>query len=152
MKVSLRWLKEYVDIAVSPAELASRLTMAGLEVKGMEVIGGSWENIIVGQITAVNPHPNADRLRLPTVDLGTERATVVCGAPNLRVGDKIAFARVGAKLIDGHTGQAVILKSARIRGVESSGMIWVMLVSTWRLRPIGRIASQPSALPGSSRP
>ena len=123
MKVSLNWLREYVDITLPLDDLAEKLTMAGLEVKGTEVIGGSWENIVVGQITAVNPHPNADRLTLPTVDLGTEQATVVCGAPNLRVGDKIAFARVGAQLIDGDSGQAVRLKSAKIRGVVSSGMV-----------------------------
>ncbi|MCJ7743814.1 MAG: phenylalanine--tRNA ligase subunit beta, partial [Dehalococcoidales bacterium] len=123
MKVSLKWLKEYVDINLPPAEVASRLTMAGLEVKGMQVIGGSWDNIVVGQILAVNRHPNADRLSLPTVDLGTEQASVVCGAPNLKLGDKIAFARVGAQLIDGHTGEVVRLKSAKIRGVASSGMV-----------------------------
>lgn len=123
MKVLLSWLKEYVDITLPPADLADRLTMAGSEVKGVEVIGGQWENIVVGQILAVNPHPNADRLTLPTVDLGTEQATVVCGAPNLKIGDKIAFARVGAQLIDGHTGQVVTLKSAKIRGVVSNGMV-----------------------------
>ena len=123
MKVPLKWLREYVDITLPPADLAERLTMAGSEVKGIEVIGGSWENVLVGQIVAVNPHPNADRLTLPTVDLGTEQQTVVCGAPNLKVGDKVAFARVGAQLIDGHSGQMVRLKSARIRGVVSSGMV-----------------------------
>ena len=122
MKVSLKWLKEYVDITLPVADLAEKLTMAGLEVE-VEVIGGSWDNIVVGQITAINPHPNADRLTLPTVDLGAEQATVVCGAPNLRVGDKIAFARVGAQLIDGHTGQVATLTSAKIRGVLSSGMV-----------------------------
>ncbi len=123
MKVPLNWLREYVDITVSRTDLAEKLTMAGLEVKGTEVVGGSWENIVVGQIKAVNPHPNADRLTLPTVDLGNEQVVVVCGAPNLRVGDKVAFARVGAQLIDGHTGQSVTLKSAKIRGVASSGMV-----------------------------
>jgi len=122
MKVSLKWLKEYIDISLSPAELAQRLTMAGTEVKGWQVIGGNWENIVVGQIVAINPHPNADRLSLPTIDLGTERQTVVCGAPNLRLGDKVAFAHVGAQLIDGHSGQVFRLKAAKIRGVISSGM------------------------------
>jgi len=122
MKVSLKWLKEYVDITLPPADLANRLTMAGTEVKGMQVIGENWENIVVGQITAIKPHPNADRLTLPTIDVGTEQHTVVCGAPNLRVGDKVAFAYVGAQLIDGHTGQVFRLKPARIRGVESAGM------------------------------
>ena len=123
MKAPVKWLKEYVNINLSPADLAERLTMAGSEVKGMQVIGESWQNIVVGQIVAVKPHPNADRLHLPTVDLGTEKQTVVCGAPNLKVGDKIAFAYLGAQLIDGHTGQLVCLKSAKIRGVVSSGMV-----------------------------
>ncbi len=123
MKVSLKWLKEYVDITVPLPELAERLTMAGLEVGGTEATGGNWENVLVGQIMVVNPHPNADRLTLPTVDLGTEQVMVVCGASNLRVGDKVAFARLGAKLIDGHTGEVVTLKPAKIRGVVSSGMV-----------------------------
>jgi len=123
MKVSLKWLQEYIDITLPPADLASRLTMAGTEVKGLQVIGGdSWEHIVVGQITAINPHPNADRLSLATIDLGTEQQTVVTGAPNLRLGDKVAFAHVGAQLIDGHSGQAFRLKPAKIRGVVSNGM------------------------------
>jgi len=123
MKVTLRWLREYLDISLPPAELAKRLTMAGIEVKGWQVSGGGWENIVVGQIVAINPHPNADRLTLPTIDLGTEQPTVVCGAPNLKLGDKVAFARVGSQLIDGHTGEAFRLKAAKIRGVASSGMV-----------------------------
>jgi phenylalanyl-tRNA synthetase beta chain len=86
-------------------------------------VGGGWENVVVGQIVAINPHPDAERLTLPTVDLGTERQSVVCGAPNLKVGDKVVFAHVGAQLIDGHTGKAFRLKSAKIRGVLSSGMV-----------------------------
>ena len=123
MKVSLKWLQEYVDVTLPPNDLASRLTMAGTEVKVVQVIGGRWEGITVGQITAINPHPNADRLTLVTVDLGTEQPTVVCGAPNLRLGDKVAFAPLGAQLIDGHSGQVFHLKSAKIRGVVSSGMV-----------------------------
>lgn len=122
MKVPLKWLQEYVDITLSPNDLANRLTMAGTEVKGAQVIGGSWENIVIGQIVAINPHPNADRLSLATIDLGTERQTVVCGAPNLRLGDKVAFAYVDAQLIDGHSGQVFRLKPAKIRGVVSNGM------------------------------
>ena len=122
MKVSLKWLQEYIDISLPPADLAERLTMAGTEVKGWQVIGGNWENIVVGQIVAINPHPDADRLTLPTIDLGTEQQTVVCGAPNLKLGDKVAFARVGAQLIDGHSGQVFRLKPVKIRGVVSHGM------------------------------
>ena len=123
MKVSLKWLKDYVELNITPEELAERLTMAGSEVKAVEVQGGGWENVTIGQITAINPHPNADRLRLATVETGEGQQTVVCGAPNLTIGDKIAFASVGAVLKDGHTGQTIQLKPARIRGVESRGMI-----------------------------
>ncbi|RLC61181.1 MAG: phenylalanine--tRNA ligase subunit beta, partial [Chloroflexi bacterium] len=123
MKVSLKWLQEYVDINLPLTDLANRLTLAGTEVKGKQIIGRDWENIVVGQIVAVNPHPNADRLSLPTIDLGAEQQTVVCGAPNLRIGDKVAFARAGAKLIDGHSGQLTPLKPAKIRGVLSNGMV-----------------------------
>ena len=122
MKVSLNWLKQYVDISLPPADLANRLTMAGNEVKGVQVIGGSWEGIVVGQITAVNPHPDADRLTLVTIDLGTAQETVVCGAPNVAVGAKVAFAPVGAQLVNPYTGKTERLKSAKIRGVVSSGM------------------------------
>ncbi|MBN1862592.1 MAG: phenylalanine--tRNA ligase subunit beta [Dehalococcoidales bacterium] len=123
MKVSLSWLKEYVDITLPPHKLAQRLTLAGNEVKGMQVVGGSWEFVSVGEITAINPHPNADRLRLVTVNLGTEETTVVCGAPNLRCDDKIAFASVGAQLYDGHSGKLSRLEPAKIRGVASRGMV-----------------------------
>jgi len=123
MKVPVSWLKEYVSIDLPLKKLAERLTMAGSEVKGIQEAGGSWKNIFVGQIVDIKPHPNADRLSLVTVDLATEQLTVVCGAPNLKLGDKVAFARVGAELIDGHSGQRVILKPARIRGVDSGGMV-----------------------------
>lgn len=123
MKTSLKWLKDYLEIDLPPSKVAETLTMAGLEVKNTQVIGGNWHDVVIGQIKAVNPHPNADRLKLPIVDLGTEEAAVVCGAPNLKVGDKVAFARVGAELLDGHTGVRSVLKEAKIRGVSSSGMI-----------------------------
>jgi phenylalanyl-tRNA synthetase beta chain len=122
MKISLNWIKQYVDISLPPKEVADRLTMAGSEVKGLQVIGESWDSIVVGRITAVNPHPNADRLTLVTIDHGSGEETVVCGAPNVAVGVKVAFAPVGARLIDPHTGEPVKLKRAKIRGVVSSGM------------------------------
>lgn len=123
MKVSLKWLKEYVDVKLDAKQLAERLTMAGLEVKGIEITGATWNNIFIGQVVAVSPHPNADRLRLATVNLGTEQVTVVCGAPNIAPSQRVPFARVGARLIDGHTGEPVLLKPAKIRGVISEGMI-----------------------------
>jgi phenylalanyl-tRNA synthetase beta chain len=123
MKVPISWLKDYVDVTLPAKELAQKLTLAGFEVSEIITTGGSWDNIIIAQITAINPHPNADRLRLATVETGTGAETVVCGAPNLSIGDKIAFARVGAHMINPHNGQAEELKPAKIRGVESRGMI-----------------------------
>jgi phenylalanyl-tRNA synthetase beta chain len=122
LKVSLNWLKDYVNISLSAKELAERLTMSGNEVGRIDVVGGTWEHVFVGQVTALDKHPNADRLKLATIDLGTERITVVTGAPNLEVGQKVPFAKVGARLIDGHTGEVAELKPAKIRGVRSEGM------------------------------
>ena len=126
MLVPLSWLKRYVPVDLQPGELAHRLTMAGTEVGAVEEIGGDWDRdkVFVGHVLEVNPHPNADRLSLPTVDLGNgETATVVCGAPNVAVGQKIAFAREGAMLLSNRTGKVEPLKAAKIRGVLSSGMV-----------------------------
>jgi phenylalanyl-tRNA synthetase beta chain len=123
MLVPLKWLEDYVKVTLPIKELANRLTLTGFEVSEIITTGGSWDNIFVGEITAINPHPNADRLKLATVNLGKEQETVVCGAPNLIVGDKIAFARAGAKLTDPASGKLETLKPAKIRGVESKGMI-----------------------------
>lgn len=123
MKVSIKWLKDYVDIAIPAVDLANKLTMAGNEVASVKVQGANWGNVFVGKLIAINPHPNADRLRLATVDLGKEQHIVVCGAPNLTVGDNICFATLGAEVLDGHTGQMMKLKPAKIRGVESKGMV-----------------------------
>jgi phenylalanyl-tRNA synthetase beta chain len=122
VKVSLNWLKQYVDVKLPVAEIANRLTLAGIEVKSTNVIGADWEGIIVGQILEVVQHPNADRLHLVTLDLASRTETVVCGAPNVAVGAKIAYAPVGTKMIDGHTGKVETLKPAKIRGVASNGM------------------------------
>src|SRR3989337_1341873 len=124
MRVPLKWLSEYVDLTLDPRELAERLTMAGGE--GGQLItaaAGEWDGVSVGEVVDVSRHPSADRLVLATVDLGGERHTVVCGAPNVAAGQKVPFARVGASLIDGHTGKPTVLKPAVIRGVESAGMV-----------------------------
>ena len=123
MKVPVKWLKEYIDITIPLRELAGRLTMAGTEVSILSLGGESWDGVVIGRIEAVEPHPNADRLRLVTVDAALEKHEVVCGAPNLTIGDKIAFAGVGAELIDGHSGKKAVLKEASIRGVTSCGMV-----------------------------
>ena len=122
MKAPISWLREYVEIALHPEELSDKLTMSGTEVSGLEATGG-WENIVVGEVVAIAPHPNADRLTLATVDLGGERLTSVCGAPNVDIGQKVPFAHSGAQLIDPESGELVRLKKAKIRGIASAGMI-----------------------------
>ena len=96
--------------------------MAGVEVGEVDRIG-EWNECLVGQVTAVQPHPQADRLSLCRVNTGSEEVEVVCGAPNVAANQKICFAKVGANLINAHTGKHEVLKSARIRGVVSQGMI-----------------------------
>jgi len=125
MRLSLKWLREYVDLHLPAGELAARLTMAGIEVDAIERTGGDWgAEIRVGSVIGVDPHPNADRLRLATVTLGEDEThRVVCGAPNLAVGQRVAFGTVGAKVRDGHSGKQGALKPATIRGVESAGMV-----------------------------
>lgn len=127
MLVSLKWLRDYVDLPpdIDVEELAARLTMASSEVEGIQRVG-DWDRalVTVGSVLAVDPHPQADRLRLATVDYGgAEPQQVVCGAPNLEVGQRIAFAREGARLFDGHSGEPATLKRSKIRGVESAGMV-----------------------------
>jgi phenylalanyl-tRNA synthetase beta chain len=125
MKVPLSWLREYVDVDMPLDELATKINDATAEVEGIEFIGGSWDRdlVRVAEVVAVDPHPNADRLRLATVETGNGRQQVVCGAPNLAVGQKVAFATEGAELVDGHTGKVAKLKLRPIRGVESAGMV-----------------------------
>ena len=122
MKVPLSWLKQYVDVDLPAQDLAHRLTMAGIEVGEVEVIGG-WSEVFVGHVTGVLHHPNADRLRLCVVSTGSEELEVVCGAPNVAAGQNICFAKVGANIYNTHTERHEVLEAAKIRGVESQGMI-----------------------------
>ena len=135
MKVPISWLREYVDITISLDELAERLTLAGLEVGAVELIGDWWdrEKIVVGEVVDVRAHPNADRLVLVDVAYGsTEVEQCVTGAPNLfpykgagPVSLKVAFAMEGAELYDGHKEGFVKtrLKHTKIRGVPSRSMV-----------------------------
>lgn len=135
MKIPLNWLRDYVEINLSAEELAQRLTLAGIEVAGIERIGAEWERdkIFVGEIVRIEPHPDADRLVLATVVYGGDAAmTVVTGAPNLfpyrgqaNPGLKSPFAISGARLIDGHSAEKKFmrLKPGKIRGVRSEGMV-----------------------------
>jgi phenylalanyl-tRNA synthetase beta chain len=119
MKVPVSWLKEYVDFEDTIEGLADKLTFAGLEVEAIETIGSDFAGVVVGEVLAVEPHPDADKLRLCKVNFGAEETMqVVCGAPNVEVGGKYPFAPVGTTLPCGIT-----LKRAKIRGVESMGML-----------------------------
>ncbi len=123
MKVPLKWLAEYVPITLPPQELARRLTLSVAEVEEIATTAPWDEHVRVGQVLRVEPHPNADRLRLVTVNLGDRQERVVCGAPNVAEGQKVAFGETGARLISGRTGEPMVLTPARIRGVESAGMV-----------------------------
>ncbi|MDP6823227.1 MAG: phenylalanine--tRNA ligase subunit beta [Dehalococcoidia bacterium] len=122
MKVPISWLEEYVPITVPLDDLAHRLTMAGTEVDSIDTTG-SYEGVVVGLAKEVSPHPNADRLRLVQVMTGDEMLEVVCGAPNVAAGQKIAFAPIGTVLTDAYTGEERKLRRSKIRGVTSNGMV-----------------------------
>lgn len=124
MRVSLEWLKEYVDISgLSPEEIAEALTNSGLEVEAVDYLGPKFDGVVVGKVQAIDPHPNADKLRLVTVKLGNATTQVVCGAPNVREGIFIAFATEGATVISRKDNTLFKLGRAKIRGVESAGMV-----------------------------
>ena len=118
MKVSLNWLKDYVDIEMPPDELGELLTMSGLEVEGIEAVGQGLDDILVAKILSVGPHPEADRLSMCQVDTGSENVPVVCGAPNLKEGLLAPLALPGARLPDG-----TVVKESRIRGELSKGIL-----------------------------
>jgi phenylalanyl-tRNA synthetase beta chain len=123
LRIPLRWLADYVDLTIDPEDLARRLTVAGAEV-GEIIATRDWNGIVVAHVEKIEKHPNADRLVLATVDIGSnEHPQVVCGAPNVREGQKVAYAGIGTRLIDGYSGEEQTLKAAKIRGVESNGMI-----------------------------
>lgn len=118
MKFSEKWLREWVSPDLNTQGLADQITMAGLEVDGLEPVAGDFTGVIVGEIIAAEQHPDADKLRVCTVAGGGEEVQVVCGAPNARVGLKVPFAEVGAVLPGNFK-----IKKARLRGQESFGML-----------------------------
>ncbi|MHC9037104.1 YtpR family tRNA-binding protein, partial [Cobetia marina] len=119
MKFSEQWLREWVSPELNTQQLADQVTMAGLEVDGIEPVAGEFTGVVVAEVKDKQPHPEADRLNVCQVDDGSgELVQVVCGAPNVAAGQKVLFAQVGAKL----PGDFKIRK-AKLRGVESRGMI-----------------------------
>ena len=98
MKVTLNWLKQYVDFDWSAEELRERLTMLGLEVEGMQKLGGEFEGVVVAQVLTRDKHPNADKLSLCRVADGKGERQIVCGAQNFKAGDKVPLILPGASL------------------------------------------------------
>ncbi len=120
MYISINWIKDYVDLPedISPQELGVRFTLATCEVEEVETTGTHLQEVKIAQITGIEPHPDADKLRLVTFETGAGEKRVVCGAPNVEVGKKVPFAAVGVTLPGGFT-----LVPKKIRGVESEGML-----------------------------
>jgi len=119
MKFSVNWLKQWVRLDLDASELAERLTASGLEVEAVEPVAADFTDVVVAEIEACSPHPNADKLSVCTVNDGSaRRLQVVCGAPNARAGMRVPLARVGARI-----GHDVEIKAAKLRGIESAGML-----------------------------
>lgn len=119
MNVTLNWLKNYIDFDFPPSELADRLTMLGVEVESIKQLGAGLEGVVVGSVTSIRPHPNADKLVLCQVDIGEMAGLqIVCGAPNVREGMLAPVATIGATLPIGLT-----IKRAKLRGETSHGML-----------------------------
>ena len=125
MKISYNWIKQFLKIDLPPKEVSIILTDLGLEVEGMatfESIKGSLKGVVVGEVLECEKHPNADRLKVTQIDLGNEKVQIICGAPNVAIGQKVPVALLGTTLFDSE-GEAFLIKRSKIRGEESHGMI-----------------------------
>jgi phenylalanyl-tRNA synthetase beta chain len=146
MKVSEQWLREWVDPAVSGTGLAAQLTMAGLEVDSVEAAAPPFEKVVVGQVVNLIPHPDADRLRIATVDVGgPQPLQIVCGAPNVAIGLCAPTALIGAVLPGGFS-----IKKSRLRGVESQGMLCSAKELGLAESSAGLLPLPPASPPGQS--
>ncbi len=118
MLVSFNWLKEFVNIDLSPGQTAELLTMGGIEVESVTQVGIGLDNILTARIEKIEPHPISDKLRLAGIDVGGRKLTLVCGAPNISVGQIVPYAGPGAVLPSG-----LEITERKIKGVTSPGMI-----------------------------
>ena len=127
MKLSIDWLCDYVDLTgVSPTEVAERLTMGAFEVEEIQKVGFDLEGpLVVGEIVAINPHPNADKIRCTLVKVAPDQEPldIVCGADNIIVGQHVPVALPGARVLNRHDGTPLIIKETKIRGAKSQGML-----------------------------
>ena len=123
MKISEQWLRQWANPSVDSQTLGEQLTMAGLELDGMEMVAPPFSGVVVGEVIECTQHPDADRLRVTRVNIGTgELLQIVCGAPNVRVGLKVAVATVGA-VLPSDDDKGFKIKKGKLRGVESQGML-----------------------------
>src|SRR5690349_14362013 len=126
MTISYNWLKEYIDIPESPEEIGKLLTSTGLEVESMEAfetVKGGLKGLVIGEVLTCTKHPNADKLSLTSVHIGADKPlAIVCGASNVAAGQKVVVATVGATVYP-TKGEPFTIKSAKIRGEQSEGMI-----------------------------
>lgn len=127
MKISYKWLKELIEITETPEEIGKLLTGTGLEVEGIEEvesIKGGLKGVVIGEVLTCEKHPEADRLKITTVDVGLDQPlNIVCGAPNVAAGQKVILATVGATLYPTGSDEPLVLKKSKIRGALSEGMI-----------------------------
>lgn len=123
MKVTLTWLKQYVDFNGSPEELRDRLTLMGMEVESMQKVTGEFDGVVVAQILSSDKHPNADKLSVCRVADGHGERPIVCGAKNYQVGDKVPLALPGCTLPTPAGSPPFTIKVGKLRGVESQGMM-----------------------------
>ena len=126
MKISLKWIKRYINLTASPEEIAERLTMAGLEVEGIEDLGSKYRGFVVGEVISAIKHPNADKLTVCRVNIGDNELQIVCGAPNVAAGLKVAVGVVGAIVPHNQhepNGEPLTLAHVKLRGQDSFGMI-----------------------------
>lgn len=127
MKLSFDWLGDFVDLSgLSPQEVADKLTMGAFEVEEIKTVGPDIQGpLVVGEILEINPHPNADKIRVTKTRIaeGAEPQEIVCGAWNIEVGHKIPVALPGAKVLNRHDGSALHIKQSQIRGITSNGML-----------------------------
>ena len=125
MKISYNWIKQFINLKDSSDETAKLLTERGLEVEGVskfESVKGGLKNVVIGKVISCEKHPNADRLKVTSVNVGEKQnLQIVCGAPNVKSGQTVAVAKVGAKLY--FNDKEITIKKSKIRGESSQGMI-----------------------------
>ena len=128
MNTSLSWIKKYVpDLDVTAQEYTDAMTLSGTKVEGYEKLDADLDKIVIGQIEKIEKHPDADKLIICQVNIGTETIQIVTGAPNVKEGDKVPVVLEGGRVAGGHDGKktpgGIPIKAGKLRGVESHGMM-----------------------------